>query len=64
VLQRITAPVLLIRARQGLPIPAEALARVAGAVRDLKITELDGGHHVHLEYPEAVNRAVLEFFAH
>ena len=61
VLARIAAPVLLVRARQGIPIPPALFASMQAAVRTLTLVELDGGHHVHLEHPGAVAEAVAGF---
>lgn len=63
VLAHIESPVLMVRARQGIPIDAGHFARMTGAVRNLRIIELDGGHHVHLERPVDVATALVEFFA-
>jgi pimeloyl-ACP methyl ester carboxylesterase len=51
-LRRIACPTLLVRARSGWPFdPATMSARVQ-AVADLRVVELDGGHHLHLDAPD------------
>lgn len=55
-------PVLAVRASHGWPFPAELVAARMAAVPDLRLIEVDGGHHVHLTHPERVADAVLEFF--
>ncbi|WP_224372620.1 alpha/beta fold hydrolase [Hyalangium versicolor] len=57
----ITCPVQVIHGSQGLHLDdARARARLA-ALRSPKILTLSGGHHVHMEQPEAVARA-LDYF--
>lgn len=57
----VTCPVQLIYGSQGLPMDdARARDRLA-ALRSPKALTLSGGHHVHLEQPEAVARALAHF---
>lgn len=54
-LARVRCPSLLIRPRDGWPISDERIARLRELFEDrMRIEFLDGGHHVHLERPEAV----------
>lgn len=61
-LRRITASSLLVRARQGYPFsPKEVEARIL-CIPQLRMLEVEGGHHVHLEHPSRVAPAVRELF--
>ena len=53
-LGRIACPALLVRAREGLAYDPETLVARAGCVRGLRVVEVDGHHHVHMDAPEAV----------
>jgi pimeloyl-ACP methyl ester carboxylesterase len=62
-LRAITCPVLLIRAASGYPFDeGEVSARLA-AITDLRVVKLPGGHHVHLDDPQAVAAAIVDFLA-
>jgi pimeloyl-ACP methyl ester carboxylesterase len=57
----ITCPVQIIHGSQGLALDdPRANARLA-ALRSPKALTLSGGHHVHLEQPEAIARALGHF---
>ncbi len=57
----VACPVQVIHGSQGLTLDdARASARLA-ALRSPKALTLSGGHHVHLEQPEAVARALAHF---
>ncbi|WP_224247351.1 alpha/beta fold hydrolase [Hyalangium gracile] len=57
----VTCPVQVIHGSQGIPMDdARAKARLL-ALRSPKVLTLSGGHHVHLEQPEAVARAAEHF---
>ncbi|MDV3132209.1 alpha/beta hydrolase [Mycobacterium sp. 29Ha] len=61
----ITAPVLVIGFADDLVMPPHLGAEVADAVPNGRYLEIaDTGHLGFLERPEAVNSAILEFFAH
>lgn len=61
-LRRITAPVLVVRGSRGSPFsPREGSPRLA-ALGDARLVECPGGHHVHLEAPEAVAEVLRPFF--
>ncbi|WP_243042252.1 alpha/beta fold hydrolase [Dyella sedimenti] len=54
-LQGIEAPTALLLAHPATPyLPGPAMQARAACVRDIAVTHLDGGHHLHLEHPEAV----------
>lgn len=59
-LRAIACPVLLVRGSQGFPFaPTPESARVA-ALREAKLVELPGGHHLHLDTPEPVAAVIRE----
>jgi pimeloyl-ACP methyl ester carboxylesterase len=60
-LEAITAPTLLVRAKDGLPFAREIAEPRASAVDELTIVEVEGGHHVHLDAPERVAPVIGEF---
>jgi pimeloyl-ACP methyl ester carboxylesterase len=60
-LRAIACPALAVRASQGWPFPEELVAGRAAAIPNLRVVEIDGGHHVHLTHPERVATAVREF---
>lgn len=60
-LRAIACPTLVVRARPGMPFDeAQAAARLA-AIADVRVAEVAGGHHVHLDEPAAVAAAVGPF---
>ena len=61
-LREVLCPVLLVRARGGIPILPEVLAEWVDSVKNLTLEELDGDHHVHLEHPDAVAAVVDGFW--
>ncbi len=61
VLAAIRCPVLAVRARDGWPFPAEQVAARLTAIHDLRVHEVDGGHHVHLVHPERVAPLLQDF---
>lgn len=60
-LERITCPTLLIQAREGFEFDRETMAARAAKIADLKLVELDGHHHLHLDDPHTVAAAVAPF---
>ncbi len=61
-MKRVSCPTLLLRARQGWPVDADALARRCGYLGDaLDLHEVEGCHHVHLVTPERVAPALRAF---
>jgi pimeloyl-ACP methyl ester carboxylesterase len=60
-LAAIACPVLVIRASQGFPFPEdEGRARLM-RIRDCRVVDVEGDHHVHLTAPERVTPIVTEF---
>ncbi len=60
-LRGITAPVLLITAQDGLLRKRPYYASRCKAIPDLRIVELPGHHHLHLDHPVPVAEAVAGF---
>jgi len=61
-LAAIPCPVIVVRARQGWPVPEEMMAARVAAIPRHEVVEVDGGHHVHLTNPERVAPIIREFF--
>jgi len=61
VLGAIKAPVQVIRGTRGAPFDQAALQARLDALRGPKVVSLDGGHHVHLDRPAEVAKAVQDF---
>lgn len=61
-LAAIEAPVLVFKATNGLPYPPAAQNQMA-KVRTLKLIEVEGAHHVHLDAPERVAPHIIEHLA-
>lgn len=62
-MRRITCPTLLIRAEDGWDYDANTMRARMECVADLKLVELPGRHHLHLDSPGAVAEHVGPFFA-
>jgi pimeloyl-ACP methyl ester carboxylesterase len=60
-LSTISCPVLAVQATQGWPFPHDVIQRRQEAIHDLKVMEVDGGHHVHLTNPERVAPLISNF---
>ncbi|MCA9790502.1 MAG: alpha/beta hydrolase [Candidatus Eremiobacteraeota bacterium] len=60
-LSEITAPTLLVLGQQGLDIPDQMLGQRAEVVADLEVVKVEGGHHLHLDNPQAVAPLVKGF---
>ncbi len=60
-LQRIEAPSLLVRASTGNLHPRAHMPARYACVRDLRIVDVEGGHHVHMDTPEAVAQTLRAF---
>ena len=55
----IRAPVYLVRARQGWPFDAEQINDLLSLMAaPVKVSEIEGGHHVHMDRAEAVFEAL------
>ena len=62
VLAGITAPTLLILAEPSPPfLSGEMIARRAARVPGIRIVRIPGSHHLHLEDPQPVANAILDF---
>ncbi len=63
IMHAIEAPTLLIMAPDSRvrPIDAATLAARVARVRNIEVRELPGGHHLHLENPQPVAEATIEF---
>ena len=61
-LGKISCPTLLVRALSGLPLIKNSIPTRGAQLRDLTVAEVPGGHHVHLDSPEAVAPAMRDFF--
>lgn len=62
-LSGITAPCLYIEASRGLDFVRKGAALRKHCVQQLTSLEVEGGHHVHMQNPQAVAQAIAEFFA-
>ena len=60
-LTRITAPVLLILGEQGYLGGRAGFSSRCSYIKNLDSRILPGGHHLHLDHPEAVAEVVTEF---
>jgi len=62
-LRHIAAPTLLILAPDSTvkPVPETALAERIATVAQIEVLQLAGGHHLHLENPQPVAQAILDF---
>lgn len=56
-------PVGLIKSNRGLSYPSTIFEKRKTAIRDVKMMECDGGHHAHMENPEAVAQLLQEFLS-
>ncbi len=61
ILSRIDASTLLIKAEQGLLNQRSTSASRIDAIRKLKLVELPGGHHLHMENPGLVATQLIRF---
>ena len=60
-LARIAAPSLLLRATAGMEAPEALYRRRVQAIANLRVEEVGGGHHVHLDNAHAVAAAIADF---
>ena len=61
-LKQIHAKTFLLWGSEGFSFNNEAMQERINAVEHLVIQRLDGGHHIHMEQPEAVAKLLLEFY--
>lgn len=62
-LKHITVPTELLVGHEGFSFDDVIMAHRINAVSQLKVIELKGGHHIHMEKPEAVAQLLVEFLA-
>ncbi len=62
-LKDITAPVCLIKPDQGYPFGQEIINKRYEAVKNIHLYELHGQHHIHLDSPLPVAKAINTFLA-
>lgn len=60
-LAKISAPTLLITAKQGFQYDEDKALKRINAVRDMTHITLEGGHHIHLEAPKACAETITTF---
>ena len=60
-LRTISAPTLLIKARQGMLNRLACVESRINAVSGIQVVEMIGGHHLHLDDPKPVATQILEF---
>jgi len=60
-IEAIECPLLIIRAIPGLKPPERYIATRRGYPKNPQIVEVEGGHHVHLDFPERVAPSILSF---
>jgi len=60
-LKAVQAPVQVIRGTRGAPFDPAVVQPRLDALRQPKVISLDGGHHVHLDRPAEVARAIQGF---
>ncbi len=56
-LRRISCPTVLVKATDGMKVPSSYLER-EGEVSGIEILSFEGGHHLHLDYPERVQKVL------
>ena len=57
----LTMPVLLLYGKNGFVYKYPVLKDRISDCKHFKIQELDGGHHLHMEYPQQVSDAICAF---
>jgi pimeloyl-ACP methyl ester carboxylesterase len=60
-LDKISCPVLLVRATEGLPIDDNVFQKRTRAIRNLTTRTVPGGHHLHLDAPASFTADVSKF---
>ncbi|MEU8241218.1 alpha/beta hydrolase [Actinoplanes missouriensis] len=61
IVDRITAPTLIIAGGDASPVPQEHVAELADRLADARLTTIDAGHLVHETAPDAYLRALIPF---
>lgn len=62
-LGRIACPTLFVRAEHGFVLDGASARRQLDAVEDLRVEQVPGGHHVHLDHPEVVAPLLTGFLS-
>ena len=62
-LRRITCPSLVLWANEGWPFPQEGMQKRVDCLQHADVSHADGGHHFHMENPEAVAQEIQKFLA-
>ena len=62
-LEQISAKTCLIWASKGFSFDSKLMQERVKAIKDLQIEHLDGGHHIHMEQPEAISKLLIEFMS-
>jgi pimeloyl-ACP methyl ester carboxylesterase len=57
----LSMPVLLLYGREGFVQKYPAFKAKLKELKEIETKELDGGHHLHMQYPEAVIDSIIEF---
>ncbi len=61
-LKEIRAKSCLIKASNGYEFDHEILQKRIETVKNLQVYSLEGGHHIHMERPEAIAHCLAEFY--
>lgn len=61
-LHEIKAPTCLLWANKGFSFDSELMQARINAVKNLRMEKLEGGHHIHMERPEAVAPLLADFY--
>lgn len=59
--ERVDCPILLIRPSNGWPVDPDDMKRRIGWLDEIRIDEIEGTHHVHLERPDEIVSRVQPF---
>lgn len=62
-LKKITCPVLVIRAKNGLPIDLNEAKDMINSLSNVTYHEIEGNHHVHLDKPDVVASLINDFIS-
>jgi len=62
-INKLEAPVLLLYGKDGFIHKYPALKEVVTRLNHvISTTELEGGHHLHMQHPDAVREAIMDFY--
>jgi len=61
-LKTITAPSILFWASNGFSFDSELMQERIKTVNNLKVEQLNGGHHIHMEQPEVIAKLLADFY--